>query len=391
VPVADILSEKFKPLECIESLKVDEYYKDAHAEKVLSTVTKLQQILQYPVGVTEYETDDHGEALKLFIRFNSVGRRLSTSDLAMAKLAISVPRLGGEKIAKAMHKWETFNFTRPFLVQCLLAVLTGRLQLRDARGIWNAFDENQIRQAWDRTERGISEVITLLTGTLRWESSDWVPSFNALVPLIVVMAHIKTPGASDREIARRWLILATLRRYFSGSANTVLDQLLRRIQNGPNIKRLWSVTKSKLRRVRPDDFDTSRLSGPVMSMYHSMLRSQDARDWLTNEPLDGSVIGQSAALNVHHFFPRSLLKKHKYDSDQINTFANYTLLLRAGNLDAGTEEPATYLARQPVPAEQLILQCIPMDQQLWCIKNYDDFLVERRKLLAQRMNDFLGV
>jgi hypothetical protein len=270
-------------------------------------------------------------------------------------------------------------------------VLTGRLQLRDPRAVWKEFDQSQIRQAWDRTQRGISEVISILTGTLRWDSADWLPSFNALLPLIVVTAKAKSPGSSERELARRWLFLATLHGYFSGSVHTVLDQLLRRMQRSQSVKRLWSVTKAKLRRARPDHFETSRLSGPVMSMYVSMLRNRDARDWLTNEPLDGSVLGHNASLTVHHFFPRSLLKKHGYGSDRINTFANYTLLSLKGNLDAGTEEPATYLARQNIPEDQLKHQCIPMDQQLWRVEHYDDFLVERRKLLAQRLNEFLGM
>ncbi len=237
-----------------------------------------------------------------------------------------------------------FSFTRPYLVQCLLAVLTGRLQLRDARGVWEEFEESEIRQAWDKTQRGIAEVISLLTGTLRWDSSDWLPSYNALVPFIVVMAQIKTPAAGERELARKWLILSTLHGYFSGSVDTVLDQLLRRIHTTQSISALWAVTKTKLRRVRPDHFETSRMSGPVMSMYLSMIRSCDARDWLTNEPLDGTVLGHNASLTVHHFFPRSLLRKHDYSSDKINTFANYTVLSLKGNLEAGTEEPATYLA-----------------------------------------------
>ena len=90
VSVADVLSEKFKPLECIENLKGDEYYKDDHAEQILSTVAKLQQILLYQVGITEYETDEYREAAELFVRFNSTGRKLNKNDLAMAESSILV-------------------------------------------------------------------------------------------------------------------------------------------------------------------------------------------------------------------------------------------------------------------------------------------------------------
>jgi len=36
------------------------------------------------------------------------------------------------------------------------------------------------------------------------------------------------------------------------------------------------------------------------------------------------------------------------------------------------------------------LQCIPEDAALWKIENYEQFLEERRKMLAKHLNSFLG-
>jgi len=125
---------------------------------------------------------------------------------------------------------------------------------------------------------------------------------------------------------RRWLILTTARSYFSGAVHTQLDRVLRKLERKPTVKQLWLSTRKRLKKLKPEDFDTNRMSGAVMSLYVSLLRNAGAKDWKEHTPLDGSVQGHNASLQVHHFFPRALLRKEGYDSAQIDTFANYTLL-----------------------------------------------------------------
>jgi hypothetical protein len=122
-----------------------------------------------------------------------------------------------------------------------------------------------------------------------------------------------------------------------------------------------------------------------------MLADNDARDWCDHHfRLNGTVIGHNAQLQVHHFFPKSLLKKHGREEDVINTFGNYTLLSASANLKVGAEEPATYMRRVNVSESELHKQCIPTDRDLWHLGRYDDFLKERRRLLAEAANRFLG-
>jgi hypothetical protein len=182
-----------------------------------------------------------------------------------------------------------------------------------------------------------------------------------------------------------------MRRYFSGSGWTELDQVFRKLGSKPTIKNLWALSKRRLRKMRPADFETNRISGPAMSLFVSMIRNDDARDWLKRGPLDGAVVGHNATLHIHHFFPRALLRKHGVDRSEIDTFANYTLLRAGANLDISTEEPATYLARLHVDEKELNKQCIPLDETLWRVDRYEEFLEARRKLLAQRANEFLAV
>jgi hypothetical protein len=234
-------------------------------------------------------------------------------------------------------------------------------------------------------------VIKFLTGAVRWQSADLIPSFNALIPLVVIAAANDGIPARDTELARRWLLLSGVRAHFSGAAHTEIDRLLRRLKDHMSVRQLWKATSRHLPKLKPRDFEVSRISGPVTSLYLSMLADNDARDWCDYQiRLDGRVQGHNADLQVHHFFPGSLLRKHGRGNDSINTFGNYTVLSASTNLKVGSEEPATYMARTTVSDAQLQRQCIPADRDLWHLDRYDDFLKERRRLLAEASNSFLG-
>ena len=58
----------------------------------------------------------------------------------MARLAIDLPDLASSRIRPAADKWKAMGFTAPFLVQCLLAVHTGRFQMREPEKLWAGED-----------------------------------------------------------------------------------------------------------------------------------------------------------------------------------------------------------------------------------------------------------
>ena len=393
VDVADVLNKSLKPVQMLDEIRAREAVTAEEAETIQGDFVKLQAILDYVVGITEFESDDYREATELFIRFNGTGKRLRKSDLAMAELALSVPGLAGDEMMSVRRRCPQFPFTAPFLVQCLLAVHTDRLALKEVSTAWGEANPKAVRASWKKLEKAIEQVVGFLTGTVRWFRLSTLPSINALVPLIYTVAVTGKFEADDRDRARRWLHLVTLHYHFSSSANTTMDRMIRKVAESPSMKALWNATtKASLKPMRSQDFETSRLTGPEMALFTAMLSAADAKDWKAlDRRLDGSVQGKLAELQVHHFFPRALLRKHGFEDDRINTMGNYTVICADTNLDVGTEEPATYIERIKVPEEQLIAQCIPLDRGLWRVLNYEKFIVAREKLLAERSNKYLGL
>ena len=338
IPVGEVLSDDFSLVKRLNAIKTDSDFKPEHEETVLRDLSALHGILKYEVGVTEFESNDYKLATELFIRFNSTGRKLRRSDLSIAELALHVPGLTSKEIRQAQSRWKDFRFTMPFLVQCLLAVHTGRFRMKDTKQFWQEANPNEIKKSWQNAERAIAKLLEFLTGTVRWTSASLIPSFNALIPLVVVLARSNSWSTEEKRLARKWLLLASVHGYFSGSAETQLDKVLRRIELKPSMKQLWTVTRRSLRPLRAVDFQTGRMSGPIMSLFLSMLRDGNAKDWQnTDSPLDGTVVGHGAPLQVHHFFPRALLNKQEELSyADVNTFANYTVISANTNLNVST-------------------------------------------------------
>ena len=390
--VSDALWPDFNIVGYLEILAKDEDFIPVHAEPVRKMLTRLQEILKYDISIIEFESDDHREATELFIRFNSTGKKLNRTDLALAELVSRIDGLASEKMGRFINRWKSsFPFTRPFLIQSLAAVHTSRMNFQKPKEVWGDSDPKDIERSWKLTAQGFDKVIEFLTGTVLWESSSWLPSFNALIPLVYIIANGGSFNLQNRKLARRWLLLAGVHSFFSGSVYTELDQLLRKLQKEPTVEQLWKVTSKKLPKLRAaDDLQVSRRSGPLMSLFISMLRNEDARDWISGNPLNGTVLGKHAKLHVHHFFPRALLSRHSFAAEWINTFANYTVLCSGTNWDISTEEPASYLARLNVEERQLEAQCIPLDPELWQVANYEKFLDQREQMLTKKFNEFLG-
>ena len=384
---ADALHDGFDVAAKLAELRDDPEWKPEHEGPVLAGLAALKAIRNYPVGILEFETDDYRKATELFVRFNSTGRKLPRGDLAMARLAIDLPDRASSRIRPAAGRWKAMGFTAPFLVQCLLAVHTGRFQMQEPEKLWAGEDGKRVRESWTKTERAVNRLVGFLTGTLKWGAGREIPSLTALVPLVFLLAEGARGAGRSCSAPGRWLLLASLHGYFSGSSQTKLDQVLKALGGERTPARLWSYTKRDLPKLSDDDFLTSRIGGPAMSLYLSMLREAKARDWGPGlEYLDGTVAGHGSALQVHHFFPRALLKKHKVKASDIDTFANYVVIRQDTNLHAGADEPASYievaLAAAGKDAKQVRAairkQSVPDGPELWRVANYAGFLAERR-------------
>lgn len=391
ISVADVFEDLVKPYELIEKLKTDENFVIRRdTDRIFAIHGRLRRILDYPIGIIEFENPDYRTATQLFIRFNSTGKKLKQSDLAASELALTVPGLVSKGINGACRKYSpSFTFTSTFLIQCLAVAHMAKFNLREPEDIWSKesgkADERALWRSWEKAEKGLGRTIEFLTGTVRWDSDSWLPSINSIIPLVFLQSH-RNLSSTERKRACRWLLHANLHAIFSGSVHTEMDRLLKGLKKEPSVEKLYNLTKKRMGKIEAGHFETNRKSGAAMSFFISMLRNNNAVDWIYRTPLNGRVIGHNAELQVHHFFPQALLRSKGYLTDKINTFANYTIVNKNTNLNIKDEEPFDYLSRNKIRKADLSDQFIPLNERLWRVDKYEEFLQERRKLLAKSAN-----
>jgi hypothetical protein len=107
----------------------------------------------------------------------------------------------------------------------------------------------------------------------------------------------------------------------------------------------------------------------------------------------------SPELQLHHIFPFDFMMKDlqalRYQKsqglksrdyrDQVNDIANITFLSQKKNDGIGYDPPWQYLENETT-IENRKAHFVPDERELWKPENFDQFLEERRRSLAQAMN-----
>lgn len=140
------------------------------------------------------------------------------------------------------------------------------------------------------------------------------------------------------------------------------------------------------RPVTERELQEQRKNSPYLLMSYVLARYAQAQDWF-----NGVELGGSQTLELHHIFPKALLRE-KYDlradSRTVDQVANLALLLQRANGRISSSAPDTYLTQ--IPHERLRAQQIPQDESLWKVENFEAFLLERRRMLAEAINRLLA-
>ena len=331
--------------------------------------------------------------VEIFNKVNSGGRRLSDGDLALAKIGASWPD-ARDKMNSVLEGWAKSGYDKfdlDWLLRNINAVLTG-----EARFIrLHSQSKESIQKNLKKTERSIDHALNLIDSRLGLEHGGVLAGSNALP---VMSRYIDRRGGriantieQDRLIY--WYFQSAIWGRFSGSTETVLNQDLAAIEEIDNaIENLIEnlrLSRGSLR-IEEAHFGGAQRNARFYPVLYALTRIGDARDLGIGTPLKRNMIGKMNALEVHHIFPKALLKEKKYSQKEWNAIANFCFLTKATNLKIGKQEPAEYFPEvEKNHPGALASQWIPEDPTLWKVENYHEFLAARRHLLANAANKLL--
>jgi hypothetical protein len=366
----------------------------------LERISKIEKVKEYRIPVEILHTDDYEEITEAFIRINSKGTKLREAELALAQLALRLPGMVSIEFENALDEYEesNFEFEARFLMRCFVAVSTGQSRFKFLSKLWQ-LGENKLTDYWSLTKRGVDNTISFLRTNVGIESTDWIPSINALVPLVVYFAKNKHVSDEESKLLLFWYYSANMWGRYSSSAETKLDQDLDALtdketgvlkENGIDV--LIRNSKRDVADLIVDEDELSEVyqRSAFLPLLFAIVRKSGAKDWFNGIELSATNVGPDNKIEMHHFFSRSVLKKQGFLPSEYDDFSNIVFLSRRANRDIRNSVPFKYVDKYKIEQKRLEEQFVPTDSELWKIENYAKFLEVRRKNLAKAMNKYLS-
>lgn len=368
------------------------------AKKYSSNLTRLRQIgeMDLPVQtVPSHATID--EAIDIFDRVNSQGTKLTDAELALTHVTGKWPqarRAMKEKIDELSQ--QNFYFDLTFMTRALTGVVTKRALFEQI----HPRPREELVPGWEQLSKILNYLVTVLPKQANVDSTEDLNTTNALIPLIVYLSvhegHFPSQDAMHR--ARHWLYAAhTWSRYTAQTDQRLESDVSLVVRHeSPWVALREQIVDQRGRiEVKGADMEGRGIRHPLYRMAHILAKSYGAVDWFNGAPL-GTTYGKHYKIHNHHIFPSSLLYGNGYDPDNhlhrkiVNEIANRAFLTADTNWDLSNTPPIEYLPQveENYPGA-LKKQFVPMDQGLWRIERYEDFLAARRELIARNINEFM--
>ena len=361
------------------------------APKLGAYVARLGQLLsinEIELHIEEVTGADKSldVVVDIFNRVNSGGTKLSKGDLALAKICADWPE-ARETMKNKLKAWAQadFNFNLDWLLRSLNTVLTGEAKFSH---LDNKTAED-IQDGLKRSTKAIDTSLNLIGGRLGLDHEQVL--FGRFAVPVMVRFLDQNKGQLDekqRDKLLFWFAQAGMWGRYSGNTESTIDEDLAALENG-GIDGLLT----KLRfwrgglRIEPEHFTGWSLGARFYPVLYMLTRMGGARDWGTGIELKANLLGKMSKLEVHHIFPKAQLYKLDHKRAEVNALANFCFQTKQTNLEISDRLPEEYFAEfeQRHPGA-LATQWIPMDKELWKMKNYRDFLEARKELLAAEAN-----
>jgi hypothetical protein len=199
--------------------------------------------------------------------------------------------------------------------------------------------------------------------------------------------------------------MSVLRGRYTGSPETAFDLDIRQIDSWGLAEHINTVIETELPEsywigMLPQEMDTSSSISPYFRAYQAAQVKQSDLGFLSRDITVHALIVNKS--DVHHIYPRSHLKAQGLSRGRYNQIANFVLAQSEINIAIGAKAPEHYfreLAEQCAGGPRryggitdiaemqtnLSMNCLPLSLLDGEIPAYDDFLAERRKLMAQKI------
>ena len=305
-------------------------------------------------------------------------------------------------------------------LQDLVALLSGR------NFASKQYEESIAEESFAKLKQGVLafmskthfDRITMILRSAGFVTSDLIRSRNAINFAYILYLRGRRenlPAADIESLVRRWFAMSILTGRYSGSPETAFDLDIRQIDSQGLKTYAEAVIENELPTtfwtgMLPQLMDTSSAMSPYFIAYQAAQARLGDRGFLSSD-----ITVRDLLLNrgdKHHVFPRKHLQRGGASRSSYNQIANFVMAQSEINIAIGDKAPEIYFAelRDQVngeanggskryggindPAElraNLVMNCLPTSLLDGEPLDYDAFLVERRRLMAEKIRQWVAV
>ncbi|MFE5956667.1 GmrSD restriction endonuclease domain-containing protein [Streptomyces rubiginosohelvolus] len=390
--VSTLLQENVQYHEVLKAAGID--YSAPQFGAWMQRLQKVHDIRKQEIAVITYESDDYEEVAELFARLNKGGRRLSKGDLVYS--AIAARWSDGLDTMDAFHQeLQDSNFALNREAVLRLTSLLAGTGAHHIKLIGADMDEAALKESWHATERALRFAIDFLKGECAIPRSEVLSSPNVtIVPALLLHHRDGKLRPGEAQLLRRWVYTAMAFSHYSLQVEGKLDSEARLIKSREGeglfaeLIRRASGTRSRDSALHPRDLEQKYSTHPFFKLLYIAALRGTARDWATNIAISDQPMNSGAKIEFHHVFPRARVQG-TYAKEEWNSLANLAFVTGQTNKMISSGLPVDYMAG--IAPERLAEQWIPGDPELRSLDRFPDFLAARRSLLANVLNELLGL
>ena len=304
----------------------------------------------------------------------------------------------------------TYEFNRGVLSD-LVSLLSGR------NFETKSYEERIIEESFSKLKKGVLTSVNennfknfvMIIKSAGYTSSSLITSQNALNFAYILYLKLKSLGYKEIQThspVRKWFLLSSLTGRYSASTESNFDSDIKQISSRDFMEFLKLTEEAELSEsfwnvALVQNLNTSGTGNPYFNAFlASQIKAQD-EGFVSPSFSVNSLVNVKG--DIHHIFPRDYLKKNDYTKTQYNQVANYAIIHPSINVMIGNKPPKQYLNEIKEKIQRgdtdtfksenellknLEMNCVTEDIFEMDAKNYEEFLENRRKLMAKKIKDF---
>ena len=314
-------------------------------KKYSQRLAKLRGVKKYVYRMDVLERSlSYEEVTEIFVRVNSLGAKLRSSDLALAQITAKWRNsLAIFQDYQSNSAKNGFDLDLGLLLKNLVSFATGQSRFLTVGGL----PIERLKASWKLSTEGMDFALNFIKNNIGIMSPALLSSPFILIT-IAYYGYKKSYHLTSKQEAdlAYWIRIANAKgRYSRGSSETLLDQDLSTIRDGGNINDLITRLKNQVGNlsITTDELVGRNRRSALFKTMFLAFKKQGANDWSSNIQIAVDHVGSAHKLQFHHIFPKAYLRNQGFTSRDADDIANLSFIGGKTNRKISDKAPANYL------------------------------------------------